>query len=322
MPPYPSAGPASEPPPGSVPTSPQYGYSTPDLPQPGLDPLISVDYSGWWQRGMAIVKAGWPQLAALQVIGIGVALLVQVPFVVYVTVWGPALADRYDTPADADLGPASVALGLTLLGILLSGLVSAAITVATMHLGLSIASGATRRVGASARYALRRTLPMVGWQVVAALIVLLGLCLCLLPALYPIAVFTILPAVVAFERSNAIGRCFSLFNRSVDVAAGRIATILGISVVTSLVASIIGGVIERAAGAPTSLGMPIDVAAVSTSVQIAVGIATTAVSVVLAAAVAVLTGPLILLTYADLRARVEPLSTQVLVSELERLRLS
>jgi hypothetical protein len=289
----------------------------PDLPQPGIDPLISPDYSGWWQRGMAIVKTGWPQLAALQVIGIGVALLVQVPFLVYVTVWGPALADRTDTPADADLGPVAVALGLTLLGILLSGLVSAAITVATMHLGVSIASGATRSVGASARHALRRALPMVGWQMVAALIVLLGLCLCLLPALYPIAVFTILPAVVAFERTNAIGRCFSLFNRSADVAAGRITTILGISIVTSIVASIIGGVIERAAGAPTSLGMPIDVTAVSTSVQIAVGIASTAVSVVLAAAVAVLTGPLILLTYADLRARVEPLSTQVLVSELE-----
>jgi hypothetical protein len=293
----------------------------PDPPQPGDDPLISPDYSGWWQRGMAVVKAGWPHLASLQAIGIVVALLVQVPFVVYVTVWGPALEERADSP-DAgaetiiDLGPVSVALGLALLGLLLSVLVSAAITVATMHLGVSIASGSTRSVGASARHALRRALPMVGWQFAAALIVLVGLCLCLLPALYPVAVFTILPAVVAFERTNAIGRCFRLFHRSFGVAAGRIATILGISIVVAVVAAVLGGVIERAAGGPGSFGTPIDAATVSTGVQIAAAIASTAVSVVSGAAVAVLTGPLTLLTYADLRARVEPLSTSVLVSEL------
>jgi hypothetical protein len=285
------------------------------------DPLISANYSGWWRRGMAIVKTGWRQLASLQTIGIGAALLVQVPFVICVTVWGPALEERFDRP-DAgaetivDPGPVSVSLGLVLLGILLSSLVSATIAVATVHLSVSIASGATRSVGLSARHALRRALPMVGWQFVAALIVLVGLCLCLVPALYLIAVFTILPAVVAFERTNAIGRCFSLFHRGFRVADGRIVTIIGIGVGVAVVASLLGGVVESAAGVPRSLGMVVDPAASSTGAQIAAGIASTTLSVVLAAAAAVLTGPLTLLTYADMRARVEALSTQVLVSEL------
>ena len=46
------------------PLAPMTGYEVPYLGQPGYDPLISADYGGWWQRGIAIVKAGWPQLAA------------------------------------------------------------------------------------------------------------------------------------------------------------------------------------------------------------------------------------------------------------------
>jgi len=294
----------------------------PYLPQPGYDPLISPDYAGWWQRGMAIVKAGWPQLASLQAIGIVAGIVFQVPLLVYIAVQGRAIVNATNTPdtgtaPEVDLGPFFAVLGLTLLGVLISVIVSAAITVATMHLGVQIASGATRSVGASARHALRRALPMVGWQFVAALVILVGLCLCVLPAIYPVAVFTVLPAVVAFERTNAISRCFTLFNRSFGVAAGRVATILGIGIVVAVIASIIGSVINSAAGVPGSFGVPLNNTDVSTGVQIAAGIGSTAVSVVLSAAVAVLTAPLTLLTYADLRARVEPLSTQVLVSELD-----
>jgi hypothetical protein len=298
--------------------TPVAGYAVPYLPQYGYDPLISPDYGGWWQRGMAIVKAGWPQLASLQAIGIAVGMLVQAPLLIYIALWSQSLLSDANGGATGqpDLGPILGTAGLALLAAFVSVIISAAITVATMHLAASIAAGTTRSVGASARLALRRALPLVGWEVLSAPIILAALCLCVLPVLYPLAVFTILPAVVAFERTNAISRCFALFHRNVGVAVGRIATIAGIGILVAVVASIIGQIVESAAGVPGSIGVPVGGRDVETGVLIAATIGSTAVSVVLTAAVAVLTGPLTLLTYADLRARYEPLSTQVLINEL------
>ena len=42
------------------PLAPMTGYEVPYLAQPGYDPLVSADYGGWWQRGIAIVKAVVP----------------------------------------------------------------------------------------------------------------------------------------------------------------------------------------------------------------------------------------------------------------------
>src|SRR3954452_19321812 len=64
---------------GPMPSVPLTGYSVPYFPQPGFDPLISPDVTGWWRRSTAIIKAGWMQLAAIQAIGAAVQVVVQVP---------------------------------------------------------------------------------------------------------------------------------------------------------------------------------------------------------------------------------------------------
>ena len=55
------------------------GYTIPYAQQPGVDPLVSPNYAGWWSRGVAIVKRGWKPLIGLQAAGLLLTLLFQVP---------------------------------------------------------------------------------------------------------------------------------------------------------------------------------------------------------------------------------------------------
>jgi hypothetical protein len=305
---------------GGIPVAPPLaGYDVPFYGQPGYDPLISADYGGWWQRSMAIVKAGWKQLATLQAIGLVVQMVVQVPLLVWVATQSNALsvqAREPDSAAAPDLGPILAAFGLSLLVTFAAVVVSAAIAVATMYVGVAIATRGSADVGPALGLALRRAFPLIGWQLIGGLLVLVGLCLCLLPAVYPIAVLTILPAVVAFERTNAVGRCFHLFHRSFGAAAGRIATILGITIAGAIIAGLVSEVVAVASGAPTGLGLEPRSTAVSMGTLVVSTAISAFVSVTITQAVAVLTGPMTLTAYADLRARAELLSTPTLVNEI------
>jgi hypothetical protein len=134
-----------------------------------------------------------------------------------------------------------------------------------------------------------------------------GLCACILPGIYLYAVFMVLPAVVLFEREVPISRCFRLFHRGFSTAIGRVATIFGIIVGVSLAGTAIGAVIGGVAGttnATVDLGSP---------AQIGISLVTAAIAAVLSGAAYLVVNPLLLVTYADVRARVEPFATQMLV---------
>jgi hypothetical protein len=169
-----------------------------------------------------------------------------------------------------------------------------------------VAVGAPLDVGAALKLALRRVFPLLGWQILAIPIYLVALCLCILPVFYVAAVFTVLPVVVAVERTNAIGRCFSLFHTNFGPAAARAFTIVGMSIGASVVAGILGSVIDAIAR---------NAAEGSTGVVIG-SVVSSAFGAVLGGALAVLLAPLTLAAYADTRARVEPLNSAVIAQQL------
>ncbi|MEV4514072.1 hypothetical protein AB0K00_34565 [Dactylosporangium sp. NPDC049525] len=294
------------------------------------DPLISPDYSGWWRRTTAIVKQGWRSLAALQAIGLAVSLLFSVPQALLVLNLSRDLADASSTvdpdtgaPVAPDFGSVFSVIGLSLVGAFLTIMVSFAVAIACNHVAVSIAAGLRPRLGAALGLAVRRMFPLLGWQILAGLIVLVGICACFLPAIYLSAVFMLLPVVVTFERGgSAIARCFKLFHQDLGASIGRIATIGGISIGIAVVAYIISTIIKVAAGEPafgpqitTDQGSGVTTwGGVSTGYLIAVVIGAV-VSEILARAGAVLTAPLTMTAYADLRARVEPLTTATLAAE-------
>jgi hypothetical protein len=293
------------------------------------DPLISPDYSGWWRRSVAIVKQGWRSLAVLQLIGFVVSLLFSVPQALLLLNLSQDLTTASTTvdpdtgaPVAPDLSSVFPVIGLTLVGLFLTIMVGFAVAIACNHVAVSVAAGLRPRLGAALGLAVRRMFPLLGWQILAGLLVLLGVCACILPAIYLSAVFMVLPVVVTFERGgSAISRCFKLFHQDLGASIGRIATIGGITFGIAVVAYVISTIIQAAAGGPafdpqiTDNGNGItSFGDFGTGYLVAV-VAGAVVSDLLSRAGAVLTATLTMTAYADLRARVEPLTTAVLANE-------
>jgi hypothetical protein len=297
------------------PVDPRYapgtGFTVPGyVQQPGIDPLISPDYNGWWTRAIEIVKRAWKPLAGLQAIGLLIALAIQAPVAAYVALRSEEveaiLANPEQQQEMPDLTPLLAVLGFTLLLALLGLIAAAIITVASVHIGVSSAVGAPVQFGEALKLAGRRVFPLLGWQLLAIPIYVVAVCLCVLPVFYIAAVFTVLPAVVAIERTNAIGRCFTLFHRNLGPSAARTATIIGISIGVSVLAAIFGSVFD-AVGRQAADG---------TSGVVIGSVIGSFFAAVLSGALAVLLAPLTLTAYADMRARVEPLNSAVIAQQL------
>jgi hypothetical protein len=290
------------PPPGGVPPTDRFDPS---------DPLISLDYAGWQRRNIAILKTYWRPLVVLQLIGAGAALVLRVPTAVVQAIGARGLqppAPRDNAGALRALGKALPWITLGATGWILATLFSALVLLASMRLVVRAVTGGQPDVGDALRGALRRLFPLIGWGLLAWLIVLLGFCACFVPAIYFIAVFTVLPAVVLFERGNVIARCFRLFHADLGASALRVGTVIAIGIAAGIVSSIINSIARLVADAFSGGSGGVVTATVIVTVF----------DVVIAAGLGVLLGPLILTTYADLRARREPVDTRVLAHDLER----
>jgi hypothetical protein len=100
-----------------------------------------------------------------------------------------------------------------------------------------------------------------------------------------------------------IGRCFKLFHGAFGASLARLATILVMYPVVGLITSVIGSVVEAG----------FNVTDANDPRLVLVSTLSTAVTFLGFGALAVLTTPLLLTAYADMRARVEPFSTATLV---------
>jgi hypothetical protein len=305
----------SEPPPPSGHEAPPPGGVPPgDRFYDPSDPLISPDYAGWRRRNIAILKAYWRPLVVLQLIGAAAALVLRVPTAVAQEIGTrglPTTAPSTNADVLRALGRALPWVILGAAGWILSTLVTTLVLLAGVRLIVKAVTGERPDVGDALRGALRRLFPLIGWGLLAGLITLVGFCACFLPGLYFAAVFTVLPAVVLFERGDVIARCFRLFHTDLAASVARVGTIIAIGIAAGLISGIIDSAVRGAVHALSGGTGGTGEAVVSTAIV-------TVVDVMIAAGFGVLLGPLILTTYADLRARREPLRTDVLARDLER----
>jgi hypothetical protein len=269
--------------------APPWGYTTPS-PPPG-DPLIGGDLGGWWSRAMRIVASGWKPLLTIQLVGLVPQALLLVPVVMLGS-------GDLDGPAPETIDGTTVALiaGYALFGVVVLLCVQAVVTAGAIHVATAVAVGRPARVGAAVRFALRRALPLLGWQFLAGLVAVVALCACVVPVFYVLTVVSILPAVVAFERGGALPRCFRLFHHRLDVSASRL-VIAGLVSFGFLMSAQMMATIGDLFGSTGALGGMLG-------------------SIVVTALGGVLTVPLILTAYADIRAHAEPLSARDLAGEL------
>jgi hypothetical protein len=265
-----------------------YGQSQTPFPTPD-DPLISPDFSGWWNRSMRLLSAAWRPLVMIQ-------LLWAIPLLI-ITIIGNVVPDEsVRTDSGRDL-TAFIIVGLPVIA--LTFLVGLVTTLATLHVLVQHVTGHPMSVGWALRAGLSRAAAMLGWGILGGLMILVGIVLCVLPGIYVALVLTILPAVVLLERTNAVGRCFRLVHAQTGPALGRIATIFAVGLVFGLVENALTSVIG---------GGYFNSGDISTGAGIASAIVSTAVSVLSG----VVAAPLVLTAYADMRARHEAFATTYL----------
>lgn len=290
----------AEPPRGYPPPAPGARFTDP------ADPLISDDLTGWVQRAVALVRGYWRPLLTIQLVGAAVALVVRVPAAVARTAatTGLPAINPIDSPAARDLARRALpGLGVGFAGTLVGSLVLGLALLAGMRLLVVAVTGGPVSVRDALRDTVGRLPPLAGWSSLAGLLVLAGICACVLPGLYLATVFSVLPAVVLFERGGVIVRCFRLFHADAGTALARVAGTAAVVIVAALVSSIVTTVADA-----LSRGAPVVGTVVATTVGVLVD-----------AAAGVVVTPMVLTTYADQRARREPLDAAVLAHELTGL---
>lgn len=266
------------------------------------DPLISNDFNGWWRRSFALVRAAWRPMAVIQAIVAVPTLALMLPAMVMFQDRQRVAQESLKTSVEAGTNPdfADFFAGLPVL--------MAAAAVASIFYGIGALAcqqvavlRATGRpgnlVGPALLAAVKRFPALLGWYLLALPVLLVAAVLCFFPAIYVGAALTVLPVVVLLERGNGIGRCFKLFHANLGVSVSRIATIFGLSLAAGLVLTMVTTLVDVTIGGdyatPNSTATAIN--AVVQSVYYIVAY------VVLA--------PLLLTTYADMRARHEPFTT-------------
>jgi hypothetical protein len=198
---------------------------------------VPADLGGWIQRIVGTVQRSLVPLLQINAV-------VAVVSVVVALALGTGTTNL--TPEDLASGQFGAQFGgLALLGVLISGLVSLLATIASVHVVLTQAGGGPGDLGAALRFAPSRLLPMIGWSLLAGLLIVLGFILLILPGLYLVCVFAAtLGGVVVVERAG-IGRCFRLFNNRFGPTLGRMLLLLVAMFVyyfvVGLLAALLGG---------------------------------------------------------------------------------
>src|SRR5690349_14078926 len=144
---------------------PPAGYALPAQYYAGPeDPLVSRDIGGWWNRSLRLLQKAWLPLLAVH--------LISVPALEVLTAWAQTAINGKDELSTSDVRTFLLRLGLT---VLVGGLLSAVVSLASLRMLVQAATGRPIAIGAALLDALRRTPLLIGWGIPAVLMVGLGL---------------------------------------------------------------------------------------------------------------------------------------------------
>lgn len=208
------------PPPAGYPAYPQAGGSAypqaggyPGYPQPGdqggpvdpHDPLVATSFEGWFGKSFGVLARSWKSLLLIQ-------LAIYVPAVVIGALLGGAAAIGLPVAVVLVLG---VALFVAVVAAALIGSGAAVWCVTQEAAGLRPVASEAVRFGVS------RMAALLGWGLLAGLIVLVGFLLLIIPGIYLGTVLSVVTCVVLYERAG-IDRCFALVNPRFFPTLGRL----------------------------------------------------------------------------------------------------
>jgi hypothetical protein len=198
------------------------------------------------------------------------------------------------------------ALVLTLVSYLSSIVIYAVSTAASAHVlahdAAAASQGSMARVTwqQGLRFGFSRLLPMIGWSIATGLLVIVGSLFCLLPGIYlGVVFFGTLTGVVAFERpSSVVSRCFELMKGNWwDMFGRALLVVVGLFLFSCGVGLLSGGFSVAASRSTTGSA------------------GSTILSSVLGIPLAMFLSVAAIVTYAELRRKLEPISSAQLAAE-------
>jgi hypothetical protein len=198
---------------------------------PPDDPLVPNGFDGWFTRVIGVCRRSGRTLWPLHAINAVVAALY----------WGlivAAIPNYVELQRAVDTGRASFAdiathLASSLGAELVSLVVSAFVWGGAVFVAIRDAAGTPATAAQGLRFAAQRALPLMGWWLVAGLLISVGLAMLLVPGLYLMVLFyASLLAVVVVER-RGIGR-------SMELSSGRFWPTSGRLLIAGLVCALVG----------------------------------------------------------------------------------
>jgi hypothetical protein len=273
--------------PGQPPSLPPAYYATP------ADPLVSPNYEGWWQRAIALARQTWRQVLTVHLIALVPTTALTLPATLRLNEVTATLGLVPGRPLPDMTEYIQVALQLVGLSIVAS-LISAVAVAVSVQLVVLAATGRPVSVPVAFRVGIRRAPAVIGWGALAGFVYAGAALACFLPIFYVGAALMVLPVVATLERGSGIGRSFALFHADLGTSVARVATMFGVSLGSLGVSAVIGAVLKAVVADPAAT------------------IGATLLSGVTGLLLGIILVPLLVTTYADMRARREPFSTAYL----------
>ncbi|MCW0212859.1 MAG: hypothetical protein OJJ54_05840 [Pseudonocardia sp.] len=217
---------------------PGQGYPPPaGYPQPGGyetapvldDPLVATSFGDWWAKVLGVLARSWKAL-----------LIIQLATVVPALVVGALISLLAGTGSN---------LGLIVFVGALSAVVVIAVSLlaqgASVFMAVREATDRPTSASEALSFAAGRALPLLGWGVLAGILVAIGFVLLVLPGLYLLTVFgAALTGVIMFERAG-IGRTFELVNRRFWPTFGRLITfVIAAAIYSGIIGAILGSFLD------------------------------------------------------------------------------
>ncbi|CAM3350720.1 hypothetical protein [Stackebrandtia soli] len=265
------------------------------------DPLIPDDLSGWSANLTSVISRSWRKILVVLAVTALIPVIASAIGGLFINEVASQMlrdqADELHTPTAAFLNDAralGARLGIVLVVSLLTAYLSCVGWAAALRIALVEAADRRVSIGESLQYGFRRGLRMWGWYVLAAVCVMVGICVFVLPGVYLIVVFGLFGPVVVCETGPALARSLRLVHRSFAKILGRMLLLLLFVLTITCATALLAGLFTS----PLS-----GVQATVTTAEIASDAIGSYLSTLLVGLL--LTGGL-LVTYAEARAAEEP----------------
>jgi hypothetical protein len=259
------------------------------------DPLVSTDLSSWFSKVFAGMRRSWKSLLIYR-------LMALVPTVLLRIAIKPVVRPSTGLRSLFGQSPSALAILSSLTGVVVYVVSTTASAHVLAHDAVSEGEGSSSRTGwwQGLRFGFLRFWPMLGWSVASCLSIYLGMLFCVLPGIYLEVIFrATFAGVVAFERpSSVIRRCFALMK-------GHWWEMFGRAFLVSLAAAAVIACVGFVSGGFTLAARRARAASLRSNILLNVINVPFAMFLSVAAVV----------TYAELRRKLEPVTSAQLAAE-------